>query len=197
MMQPSLLKQPDAFKIHGALHVFRRQLRIPAGFRKRRPRFQSQPICGNVLRPKRDCRARILQPLLQRLPREPPHQIKAQIGAARFPYGPERLLRRIRPVQPSERLQHPVMQRLHAERNPVDARRQKPACLFRRMQGIRVSFHADFRSGQHFKRPSRTIQHALQLIRIKQAWRAAAEENALHGHSAETPPPLSQLGIQR
>ena len=69
MMQPSLLKQPDAFKIHGALHVFRREIRIPTGLRERRPRFKGQPIRGNMLRPKRDCRAHIVQPLFQRLPR--------------------------------------------------------------------------------------------------------------------------------
>ena len=105
--------------------------------------FQTQAIGGEMLRLQFDGAVQCRAPLFQRLARQAEHQIKVQIieaGRAQLLVSRHRCDRRVNPAQ---RLQQPVVERLDAERNPIHANFPKYRQLFRGDCG-RVAFHRPF-----------------------------------------------------
>ena len=88
----------------------------------------------------------------------------------------DRVQRLARGVQPSQCLQRGVVQRLHAERHPVDAGcaiAAKPC----RLDAGGVGFQRDFGAGRDAPMLCDRIQNGADGLRPHQGWRAAAQKN--------------------
>ena len=160
------LKKPDAFQIHGALRLFRRQVQQTLFdiLGQRRALLQRQTVGGKMIRFQREGLPYLRLPIFQRLAGQAPHQIKTQIAAPGLADGPERRPCLLDAVHPAERMQPPIVERLDAEGNPVDPGVQKAPRLLFGMQGVGIGLHADLGVGAQRESPPHALQHGGQSI---------------------------------
>ena len=85
---------------------------------------------------------------------------------------------RIRHVMDAaERLQRGIVERLHAERQAIDAGGAIAAKALR-LDAARIGLERDLRVGRDRPQARDRIEHRGDRLRLHQRWRAAAEEDA-------------------
>src|SRR5690606_21273841 len=107
--------------------------------------------------------------------------------------GAERFFRR---VQAAEEFQFPVVERLHAERETVDARRAVAAETLRLDAG-RVRLERDFRALLHRPEGGDAFEHGTDRFGQHEGRRAAAEEDGAHGARTGQAAHVFELARQR
>ena len=163
--------------VERARHRFVRRLQLAGGVQaeERRALFDGELIERQMLGGFRDRELQFIRPHLRGLVGAGVNQIE-RITVERGARDRDRVERLARGMQPSQRLQRGIVQRLHAERNPVDAGcavAAKPRCL----DAGRIGLQRDLGVGRDAPVFADRIQNGADGFRLHQRRRAAAEKD--------------------
>ena len=123
---------------------------------------------------------------LRRLPRPGVDQIE-RIAVERFPRDGDGVERLLRGVHAAKLFQRRIVERLHAERDAVDAG-GAIAAKARRLDAGRIGFERDLDIGRHGPVLADGVEDRADGLGLHQRRRAAAEEDARHGAAAARAP---------
>ena len=130
------------------------------------------------------------------LARKPEDQIRAEVRVSRLPRDRECLERPLRRVDPVEKAQLVRLQRLHADRQPIDP------CLPVSAQPVgvdafRVRLQRDLRVGSQGVLAGDSVEDTCDATALQQRRRPAADEHGRHWPPGQRRRPARQLGQQR
>ena len=137
-----------------------------------------------------------LQPLPHALPRQPPHEVKVDVGAARLARQKGHMQTVLRLVRAAQQAQHAFVHALHANGKPVDAHIQILCRPVAAPQGFRVGLKRHFGLGSQLEILVYALHGQADDARRKQAGRAAAKKYGLHLAAAQFVAPVGQLQKQ-
>ena len=144
---------------------------------------ERQRVGGDVIGPPVEHALDVGRPRVDRESRQAVHEVHAHVVAAGLAGGLERRAGAARVVQASERLEHGVVERLHAEAHAGDAgraiTREPPA-----RHALRIALDGDLGVGGQPPALAQVLEHGGQRLGLEQRGRAAAEEDGGQAHVA-------------
>ena len=137
-----------------------------------------------------------LQPLAHALPRQAPHEIQVDVGAARLPRQKGHVQAVLRFVRTAQQAQHAFVHSLYADGKTVDARIQILCGPVAAAQGFRIGLKRHFGLGHKPEVFAYALHSQADNARRKQTGRPPAKKDRLHLTAAKLVAPVSQFHKQ-